>query len=43
LRHIDVAVHAVHARHLEDHVLGQDIGDRSRYGHHWAPIETGGQ
>ena len=33
LRHIDVAVHAVDAVDLEDHVLGQDIADSSRYGH----------
>src|SRR6478609_8482265 len=43
LRHIHVAVHTVHAIDLEKHMLGQDIGNGSRYGHHWAPIESGGQ
>ena len=32
-RHVDVAVHPVDTVHLHDHVLGQDIGDGSRYGH----------
>ena len=43
LRNIDVAVHPVHAVHLEDHMVGQDITGRSRYRHLWAPIETGGR
>ena len=43
LRHIHVAVHAVDTVDLEQHMLGQDIPDGSRYGHHRAPIESGGQ
>ena len=47
-RHTAVAehrrsVHPVHAVHLEDHMVGQDIADGSRYHHLWAPIETGGR
>ena len=32
-RHVDVQIHPVDAIHLEHHMLGQDIADRSRYGH----------
>ena len=28
---------------ISNSMLGQDIGDGSRYGHHRAPIESGGQ
>ncbi len=41
-RHIDVQIHPVDALHLEAHMLGQDIGDRSRYGHDGSD-RTGGQ
>src|SRR5450755_3408781 len=34
LRLIDVQVHPVDAFHLEPDMLGQDIGNTSRYGHH---------
>ena len=38
LRNIDVEKHPVDALDLKPHVLGEDIVDRSRYGHQWAPI-----
>jgi hypothetical protein len=38
LRHVHVAVHPVDAIDLEDHVIGEDIGDTAGYGHHWTPV-----
>lgn len=37
-RHIDIAEHAVDALDVENHMFGQDIINRARYGHHKAPI-----
>jgi hypothetical protein len=43
LRDIDIQIHPVDTVHLELHMLGQDIADRSRYRHHGLRTETGGQ
>src|ERR1700745_33000 len=40
-RHVDVAEHAVDAFDLKDHMLSQDIGHRSRYGHDGLRTEMG--
>ena len=40
-RHVGIAEHAVDAFDLKDHMLGQDIGDRSRYGHDGLRTEMG--
>lgn len=41
LQDIDVQIHPVDTLHLQAHVLGQDIGDRSRYGHDGLRTEMG--
>ena len=39
--HVDVAQHAVDTFDFKGHMLGQDIGDRSRYGHDGLRTEMG--
>jgi hypothetical protein len=33
-RHPDVEIHPVDALHLDSHMIIEDVGDATRYGHH---------